>query len=38
MKQIRGDFKTVANMLYLYEIVERTPERHFEGNHYVIAH
>jgi hypothetical protein len=25
-------------MLYLYEIVERTSERHFEGNHYVTAH
>jgi len=25
-------------MLYLYEIVERIPEWHFEGNHYVIVH
>jgi hypothetical protein len=24
-------------MLYLYELVERTSERHFEGNHYVTA-
>jgi hypothetical protein len=24
-------------MLYLYEIAERTPEQHFEGNHYVTA-
>jgi hypothetical protein len=24
-------------MLYLYEIVERTSERHFQGNHYVTA-
>jgi hypothetical protein len=35
---MKGEFKTVANMLYLYEIVERIPERHFEGNHYVTVH
>jgi hypothetical protein len=38
MKWMRGEFKIAANMLYLYEIVKRTSERHFEGNHYVTAH
>jgi hypothetical protein len=38
MKRTRGEFKIATNMLYLYEIVERTLERHFEGNHYIIAH
>jgi hypothetical protein len=38
MKGIQGESKTAVNMLYLYEIVERSSERHFEGNHYVTAH
>ncbi len=38
MKRTRGEFNIATNMLYLYEIVERTSERHFEGNHYVTAH
>jgi len=25
-------------MLYLYETVERTSKKHFEGNHYVTVH
>jgi hypothetical protein len=35
---MRGEFKIVANMLYFYEIVEKTPERLFEDNHYVTVH
>jgi hypothetical protein len=34
---MKREFNTPANMLYFYEIVERTPERHFEGNHYAIV-
>jgi hypothetical protein len=35
---MRGELKTAANMLYLYEIVKRTPKRYFESNQYVIVH
>lgn len=33
-----SEYRENSRLLYLHEIVVRTSERHFEGNHYVIAH